>query len=136
MVSPIWLVERLVGYSVSRAHHSDVGGMQPGIDAEQLAPIFQEGLIIPPIRLVRGGEQQDDVMRLILANVRTPEIRRGDIYAQIAANGVGTKRIGELIDRHGATVLSRPDSTMYSPSGGTADPASRRCLMAFTGPRR
>jgi N-methylhydantoinase B len=63
--------------------------------------IFQEGLIIPPIRLVRAGEEQPDVLDLVLANVRTPQIRRGDLYAQTAANRIGARRLTELVDRYG-----------------------------------
>jgi N-methylhydantoinase B/oxoprolinase/acetone carboxylase alpha subunit len=63
--------------------------------------VFQEGLIIPPIRLVKGGELVADVMSLILANVRTPEEREGDLSAQIAANRVGETRLREIVHRYG-----------------------------------
>jgi N-methylhydantoinase B len=68
--------------------------------------IFQEGLVLPPLCLVRGGELVDDVMRLLLANVRTPAIRRGDLRAQLAANDLGEKRLSELVARRGLEVIT------------------------------
>ena len=69
--------------------------------------IYQEGIIIPPVRLVRGGEYVDDVLDLLLANVRTPDLRRGDLRAQIAANNIAEERVAELMDRRGKdTVLA------------------------------
>jgi N-methylhydantoinase B len=101
LVTPIAQGEGLVGFAVARAHHSDVGGMQPGSMPSDSRSIYQEGLIIPPVRLMRGGEYVDDVLALLLANVRTPEIRLADLQAQLAANRVGAERFGELIDRYG-----------------------------------
>ncbi|MCW2977574.1 MAG: N-methylhydantoinase B/acetone carboxylase alpha subunit, partial [Actinomycetia bacterium] len=101
VVTPIPYDDTIVGYAVTRAHHSDVGGMHPGSMPSDSRSIFQEGLIIPPIRLTVRGEEQDEVMELILANVRTPDIRRGDLRAQTAANRVGSNRLNELIERHG-----------------------------------
>jgi len=69
--------------------------------------IFQEGLIIPPLRLVRAGEHVEEALALIEANVRTPEVRRGDLRAQIAGNRVAETRLGELVERVGRdTVLA------------------------------
>jgi N-methylhydantoinase B len=67
--------------------------------------IFQEGIIIPPVRLVRGAEYVDDVLDLLLANVRTPDLRRGDLRAQIAANNIAEERVGELIERRSKEVV-------------------------------
>jgi N-methylhydantoinase B len=97
----------IVGYSVTRAHHSDVGGMRPGSMPSDSREIYQEGIVIPPVRLVRGGEYVEDVLNLLLANVRTPDIRRGDLRAQIAANNIAEERVRELMDRRGRdTVLA------------------------------
>ncbi len=71
-------------YVANRAHHSDVGGMSPG-SMPLAREIYQEGLRIPPVMLMRAGEVQRDVMQLILANVRTPEEREGDLLAQVMA---------------------------------------------------
>jgi N-methylhydantoinase B len=107
LVSPVSHDGEIIGYAVTRAHHSDVGGMRPGSMPSDSREIYQEGIIIPPIRLVRGGEYVQDVLDLLLANVRTPDIRRGDLRAQIAANNIAEERIGELIERRGKeTVLA------------------------------
>ncbi|MGH2714821.1 MAG: hydantoinase B/oxoprolinase family protein [Thermoleophilaceae bacterium] len=99
LVSPVVVRDALIGYAVTRAHHSDVGGMSPGSMPVGSSSIYQEGIIIPPLRLVRAGRPQRDVLDLILANVRTPDIRRGDLRAQIAANQLGERRVGELAER-------------------------------------
>ena len=88
-------------YLANRAHHSDVGGMSPG-SMPLATEIFQEGLRLPPVRFIRNGEPDPDLMRVILANVRTPEERVGDLMAQVAANHVGERRLTALITRHGA----------------------------------
>jgi N-methylhydantoinase B len=105
LVSPIVIDREVVGHAVTRAHHSDVGGMAPGSMPSDSRSIHQEGLVIPPVRLVREGEPVDDVLALVLANVRTPRIRRGDLRAQIAANQLGGRRVGELADRRGLEVV-------------------------------
>jgi N-methylhydantoinase B len=105
LVSPVAPGGEIIGYAVTRAHHSDVGGMRPGSMPSDSREIYQEGIIIPPIRLVRGGEYIDDILDFILANVRTPEIRRGDLRAQIAANRIAEERVGELIERRGEEIV-------------------------------
>jgi N-methylhydantoinase B len=105
LVSPVALEGELVGYAVTRAHHSDVGGMGPGSMPSDSREIYQEGIIIPPVRLVRGGEYVQDVLDILLANVRTPDLRRGDLRAQIAANNIAEERIGELVERRGKEIV-------------------------------
>jgi N-methylhydantoinase B len=113
LVSPVATGEEIIGYAVTRAHHSDVGGMRPGSVPSDSREIYQEGIIIPPVRLVRGGVYVDDVLDLLLANVRTPAIRRGDLRAQIAANQIAEERIGELIERRRKeTVLAAFDEVI------------------------
>ncbi|MDP8950050.1 MAG: hydantoinase B/oxoprolinase family protein, partial [Actinomycetota bacterium] len=82
LVSPVESEGEIVGYAVTRAHHSDVGGMSPGSMPSNSREVYQEGIIIPPVRLVHKGEYVEEILDLILANVRTPEIRRGDLRAQ------------------------------------------------------
>jgi N-methylhydantoinase B len=107
LVSPVSTNGEISGYAVTRAHHSDVGGMRPGSMPSDSREIYQEGIVIPPVRLVRGGEYVQDVLDLLLANVRTPDIRRGDLRAQIAANNIAEERVRELMDRRGKeTVLA------------------------------
>ena len=95
---------RLLGYVASRAHHSDVGGSTPG-SMPLAREIYEEGLRIPPVRLFRGGERVDDVWRLLLANVRTPEERAGDLDAQVAALHTGRTRLVEMARRRGADIV-------------------------------
>lgn len=87
-------------FVASRAHHADVGGMTPG-SLPLSTEIFQEGIIIPPLRLYRCGVLNSEVLELILRNVRTPDERRGDIAAQRAAAAVGARRLRELAAAHG-----------------------------------
>jgi N-methylhydantoinase B len=105
LVSPVAPDGDVLGYAVTRAHHSDVGGMRPGSMPADSREIWQEGLVIPPVRLVREGDYAEDVLALVLANVRTPSIRRGDLRAQIAAHHLAENRIGELAERRGRDVL-------------------------------
>lgn len=101
LVSPVYVDGGLVGYAANRAHHSDVGGMRPGSVAADSTEIYQEGLRIPPVKLYRGGDPNRDVMDLLLANVRTPEERRGDLRAQHLANQRGADRLSSLVERYG-----------------------------------
>jgi N-methylhydantoinase B len=105
VIAPIYSGSRLIGYAASRAHHSDVGGMEPGSMPGRSQELFQEGLVIPPVKLMRQGRMQDDVLAIVLANVRTPDERRGDLNAQIAAVGIGCRRMLELVDKYGADEL-------------------------------
>ena len=105
VITPAFHQGKLVGYLANRAHHADVGGAFPG-SMGLATEVFQEGIRIPPVRLYRRGELQHDVMELLLANVRVPEERRGDLQAQVAANRRGKIRLGELVEKYGAeTVL-------------------------------
>ena len=87
-------------YVASRAHHSDVGGMYPG-SMGPCREIYQEGLRIPPVKIMRGGKIVPDVLALLLNNVRTPEEREGDLGAQIAACQTGAQRLAEICARYG-----------------------------------
>lgn len=93
-------------YLATRAHHSDVGGMSPG-SMPLASEIYQEGLRIPPVKLVRGGEFDDDLLQVILANVRTPDERRGDLGAQLAAHRIGERRLLEATSKYGAGTIRR-----------------------------
>ena len=89
--------QRILGYVASRAHHSDVGGIRPG-SMPLAEEIYQEGLRIPPLRLWQEGRRNDAVWDLIMANVRTPEERAGDLSAQLAALHTGAARLREIAD--------------------------------------
>jgi N-methylhydantoinase B/oxoprolinase/acetone carboxylase alpha subunit len=99
-ISPVFIGGRLAFFVANRAHHSDVGGMTPG-SMPLATELFQEGLIIPPLKLYSRGRMNKDVFDLLLANVRTPDERRGDLLAQVAANEIGRARLGEAVERFG-----------------------------------
>ncbi|MCB9135669.1 MAG: hydantoinase B/oxoprolinase family protein [Anaerolineales bacterium] len=110
LVSPIFIEPTnqspiLFGFAASRAHHADVGGMKPG-SMPIAREIIQEGLIIPPVKLVERGEINAGVWDMILANVRTPGERAGDLHAQLAANARGVSRMQEMVTRYGADEVS------------------------------
>ena len=98
-------IKKPVFFVANRAHHADVGGMSPG-SMPIATSVIQEGIRIPPIKLIRGGELDTDLWEFILANVRTPEERRGDMEAQIAANRVGERRLREMMGKYGATEIT------------------------------
>ena len=87
-------------FVASRAHHADIGGMSPG-SMPLSSELFQEGLVIPPLRILEAGRRNDALWQIILSNVRTPAERDGDLHAQLAANGVGLQRLTNMIDRYG-----------------------------------
>jgi N-methylhydantoinase B len=106
LISPVFADGRtLLGFAANRAHHADVGGMTPG-SMPVAREIFQEGLIIPPVRLCHGGHIDQDIMDIILANVRTPIEREGDLLAQISANQRGVSRLQEMAQRFGMEQVS------------------------------
>lgn len=94
-----------IAYVASRAHHADIGGISPG-SMPIAREIYQEGLIIPPVKFVQAGKLNQDVLEIILANVRTPEERFGDLNAQIGANQRGILRLIDLYHRYGQDDIS------------------------------
>ena len=101
IMAPFFSGGKIQGYAATIAHHVDIGGYAPGgycISTE----LYQEGIIIPPAKLVSEGEIVDDVFRLILANIRSPRQSTGDFRAQIAASLLGQKRMAEILSRFGA----------------------------------
>ncbi len=93
-------------YLANRAHHADVGGMSPG-SMPLAREIYQEGLRIPPVLLQRGGKIDRELLGLILANVRTPVEREGDLMAQLMSIRRGEARLRELVSKYGETVVER-----------------------------
>lgn len=111
MISPVFLNEIAPSFFVaSRAHHADIGGMSPG-SLPLSTELYQEGLIIPPIKLVDAGQRRDDVLKLIIANSRAPSERLGDFEAQLAAQRAGERRLRAYADRFGVeTLLNHADA--------------------------
>ncbi len=104
LVAPVFAPSAAVSkptfYVACRAHHSDVGGMSPG-SMPLGREIFQEGLIIPPVKLYEGGRLNRGLLRLVLHNVRTPVEREGDLAAQVGSLRIGEKRLLEILERNG-----------------------------------
>src|SRR5258708_8127357 len=93
----------LLFYVANRAHHADIGGATPG-SMGPATEIYAEGLRIPPVKIIDGGQIQSDMMRLILNNLRMPEEREGDLTAQLGAIRTGQARLIEIAERYGFSV--------------------------------
>jgi len=111
MVSPVFIASDrdgrtgdLFGFVASRAHHADIGGMSPG-SMPMSRELYQEGVIIPPIKLAKKGVVNQEVLELFYRNVRTPWERRGDMDAQMAAARIGERRLHEIIARYGSRIV-------------------------------
>src|SRR5439155_11267515 len=104
LISPVHHEGELLGYVANLAHHVDVGGGAPA-SIGAFREVFQEGVIIPPVRLVAGGRIVPDVFRLILAQIRSKHETSGDMRAQIAANTTGVRRVQALVARHGRDTI-------------------------------
>ena len=100
LATPVYLAGELQGFVCNIAHHADVGGMAPGSMAGGMSEIYQEGLRIPVIRLFKKGKLQQDILDLLLLNVRVPIERRGDYFAQISACRLGERRLLEVINTY------------------------------------
>jgi N-methylhydantoinase B len=94
-----------IGFVATRAHHADIGGMAPG-SMPVATELLQEGLVIPPLRLVDGGALNEAALALIVRNSRAPEERRGDLRAQLAATALGARRMQETARRFGVAELA------------------------------
>ena len=100
LISPVFASEELVGFVANRAHHADVGGKTPGSMPGDSTEIYQEGIRIPPLKLIEKGTLNQEVWRLLLANVRTPLERQGDLRAQLAANATGLRRFQSILQKY------------------------------------
>lgn len=105
LVRPVFYRGRLVGYGANKAHHADVGGSVPGSMPVEAHDLFAEGVVVPPLRLVRENHIVDETVELFCANSRTPDARSGDLRAQIAGNVTGERRLLELCERYGVELL-------------------------------
>ncbi len=107
-VMPIFLDRAMVGYVACSAHQVDMGGAAPGSQkVHGVTESFQEGLRILPVRFVREGQIDEDILRLVLGNVRMPDKVRGDLLAQHTANLSAASRLRQLFRDHGADTLDR-----------------------------
>ena len=95
MLAPVFIKKSLIGYVANRGHHADVGGMTPG-SLPLSTELYQEGLIIPPIKLSNNESINTEILDLICRNSRTPDERRGDLSAQIASIKIGARRLEDI----------------------------------------
>jgi N-methylhydantoinase B len=105
LVTPVFHDGTIVAYVANLAHHVDVGGGAPA-SVGAFREVYQEGVIIPPVKLLEGGEIVPDVFALVLSQVRAKHETAGDFRAQIAANATGSRRLTSLIARHGAATVA------------------------------
>ncbi|MFG1257662.1 hydantoinase B/oxoprolinase family protein [Xanthobacter flavus] len=105
VIYPVFREGRLVFFPAVRAHWADVGGMVPGSMSGKATEIYQEGIRIPPIKIIEAGRTNEAAQDLLLANMRVPEERLGDLNASFAACRVAEMRVHELCDRYGLDVL-------------------------------
>jgi N-methylhydantoinase B len=112
LIAPVHAAGRLLGYVANLAHHVDVGGGAPA-SIGAFREVYQEGVIIPPVKIVTGGRLVPDVFRLVLAQIRSKHETGGDLRAQIAANSTGARRLQALVERHGVdTVVQAMDELL------------------------
>jgi N-methylhydantoinase B len=105
VVFPVFRDGRLIFFPAVRAHWADVGGMVPGSMSGKASEIYQEGIRIPPLKIMMKGQMNDAVLDLLLANMRVPEERLADLHASIAACHVAEKRILDMCDKYGLETL-------------------------------
>ena len=105
VIAPFYYDDEIFGYFANTAHHVDVGGGAPA-SIGAFREVFQEGVIIPPVKLVERGEIVDDVFRLIISQIRSKRETAGDFRAQFAANNTGVNRLEVLVDRYGKNLVN------------------------------
>lgn len=105
MVKPVFHQDRLIAFVATSGHWPDIGGRVPGGFSTRATEVYQEGLRLPPVKLLDQGRLNRDVLEIILRNVRVASERQGDIIAKIAALDVGGERLCELLDRYGRETL-------------------------------
>ncbi len=115
VISGIYYNGKLIGYAANKAHHVDIGGPVFGSINPQATTIYEEGEIVPPVKLVEKGKIRDDILKMFLSNVKSPLTNEGDLKAQIAANLTGIRRVKELIDKYGIeqTIYGWDNSIKY-----------------------
>jgi N-methylhydantoinase B len=127
VVSPLFVRARHVGFAASRAHHADVGGRTPGSMPADSTTLDEEGVVIPPTRLVRAGELDRSLLERLTARMRGPRQRAADLRAQLAANRLASVRVGEIADRHGIDTLTTGMEEVLD----YAERRTRACIERF-----
>jgi len=107
LAMPVFADDQIIGWTANIAHNSDVGGMAPGSLSGEATEIFQEGLRLPAVKLIREGDTDQSVMDIITCNSRMPDFLLGDVWAAIASVRIGAKRLEELASKYGCGTYQR-----------------------------
>ncbi len=112
LMNPVFVENQVVGFVANLAHHSDIGGKVAGSESADCTSIFQEGLRVPPVKLLNEGDLVKDVLDIVLLNSRTPHQREGDLKAQIATNATGVRRVKETFQNFGIKTVQSALSSL------------------------
>ncbi|MGE6614173.1 hydantoinase B/oxoprolinase family protein [Peribacillus sp. NPDC076916] len=107
LFKPIFIDGEVVGYAVAIGHIAEIGGIVPGGFAAEATEVFQEGIRLPPVKIINEGKDNDDVWKIMLANVRTPRHNYGDLRALISSVNLGESRLSELIIKYGKEIFTK-----------------------------
>jgi N-methylhydantoinase B len=129
MFAPVFAAGRLVAIAASIAHHIDVGGRVPGTESATAVEIYEEGLLIPPLKAIDQGKRNDTFFRIFARNVRDPEASMGDLDAQMAACNVGAKAVVRLVGKYGLAGFD----TRCAAIADYAETVLTRVLLAYEG---
>ena len=107
VLKPVFFEDKLQCFVANIAHIGEIGGMAPGSFAADATEIYQEGLRLPPVKIMSRGEYVKDIWRIVLANHRTPKTSWGDLHAMIGSLNIAETRMLELLERHGAEFVEK-----------------------------
>ncbi len=113
LIAPFFHHGELRGWVCNVGHVSEIGGMAPGSFASNATEVYQEGLRLPPVKLMRAGEPVKDIWRVLLANHRTPDASWGDFNAMVGSLNVGLRRLEEIFEEHGAEAVMAAVPQLY-----------------------
>lgn len=113
MFEPVFVEGELVGYTVATMHQADMGGRVPTSQAADSTEVFQEGVRIPPLKLVKAGQLQEDLLELLLINVRMPDLVRGDLESELGACERGRASLQALVARYGPARFAQLSDTLF-----------------------
>ncbi len=106
LVRPAFFRDRILGYTVNRAHHADIGGIAPGSMPADATRLEEEGIVLEPQKFLDRGRERRSVLDRFRKETLNPEERLGDLRAQVAANELGARRLNELASKYGVTRLN------------------------------
>jgi N-methylhydantoinase B len=127
LIAPFFADDEIVCFVANRAHWEDIGGMVAGSMTGASTELFQEGLLIPPLKILVRDEIRSDLVRMICENTRFPTARRGDLAAQIAANRVGLRNLEEVVRRYGIATIR----DVFARVMDQAEQAARQVIAAM-----